>query len=568
MKALLYLLAILVLAIPALGAYEMTLLAVQESDDGYIGSPATITLELQEGKGRVLLETRPLTRTDTQFSTRFAKQYACSFTGVDCSNLDFVYTISSTAPIVGGPSAGAAMSILTIAALSKETLDGSVAITGTINSGGIVGPVGSIKQKIDAAKMAGVKTVIIPLGESSFTEENTTIDLIEYGTSQGIAVYEAGLVDDVVNVFYGEDYKEPLSPNITINEEYEATMNLVAKKLCQRSDQLLHLLPDDENVSRADELLELAKEELANGKTYSAASRCFSANIQLSNAANELMDDEELLTKLDSLQSKINIFKRVIGAWEINSMARLQTSMIVNERITESQNLLDEVRKDENENNSVYLYSYANERLYSAISWSEFGNITGVEIDLTADLEESCTIKLEEATERIQYASSSLPIQIDGIMENLDEARDLQKEGNFIQCLYQASLAKARADTLIGTIGVGTEEQLHTLVDSKIRVAQRNIAKESQRNIFPIAGYAYAEYAQSLLNESPGNAILFSQYALELSNFDLYFTENAQSYNESKKNNFSTEGFELLFIYIIGILTGIVITYVVLTRKE
>ena len=311
MKALLYLLVILVLAIPTLGAYEMTLLAVQESDDGFIGSPATITLELQEGKGRVLLETRPLTRTDTQFSTRFAKQYACSFTGVDCSNLDFVYTISSSAPIVGGPSAGAAMSILTIAALNKETLDESVAITGTINSGGIVGPVGSIKQKIEAAKMAGVKTVIIPLGESSFTDENTTIDLIEYGRSQGITVYEAGLVDDVVDVFFGKNYQEPKTPDVTTNKEYEAIMSKVASKLCARSRQLHERIPEGQNTSSADNLLELAVEELQEEKTYSAASRCFSANIQLSNAVNENLDIEEVESKINDLQKKINFFKEV-----------------------------------------------------------------------------------------------------------------------------------------------------------------------------------------------------------------------------------------------------------------
>ncbi len=567
MKLPLYLLVLLILAVPAFATYEMTLLAVQETDDGYMGSPATITLDIIPGTGKVLLETKPLTRTDTQFSTRFAKQYACAYTQKDCSNIDFIYTISSSAPIVGGPSAGAAMSMLTIAALEEKELDNSVAITGTINSGGIIGPVGSIKEKIDAAKMVDAQTVIIPLGESTHVENNTSTDLIAYGKSLGIDVHEAGIVEDIIDVFYGEPYQQPSTPNIQANDEYERIMSLVAAKLCSRSARLKELVPIAQNVSRADELIQIASDEVKAGRTYSAASRCFSANIILSNAANIYLEEEEAEDRYSSLAKKIDIFSNVVDDWEIDSMAKLQTKMIVNERISESQELLDQAYETESKNDSLYYYSFANERLYSAVSWSEFANITGQEIDLSTNLDVSCRSKIEEASERIQYANSALPIEVDGLVDALNEAKVLEAEDDFVQCLYQASLAKARADTLIGTIGVATEEQLQTLVESKINVAKRNIEKESQRGIFPIAGYAYAEYADSLLEDSPGNAILFSQYALELSNFDLYFSNELTEVNTSPKTKGSAGGYEFLFIYIMGILTGVVIAYIVLSRK-
>ena len=36
-------------------------------------------------------------------------------------------------------------------------------------------------------------------------------------------------------------------------------------------------------------------------------------------------------------------------------------------------------------------------------------------------------------------------------------------------------------------------------------------------------GYSYYEYAQSLREEDPFSALLFTEYALELSNLDIYF---------------------------------------------
>ena len=52
--------------------YHMKLLAVQDNDGTYTGSDADLFLELKEGSGRVFLETFPLTKMDTQISTRFA----------------------------------------------------------------------------------------------------------------------------------------------------------------------------------------------------------------------------------------------------------------------------------------------------------------------------------------------------------------------------------------------------------------------------------------------------------------------------------------------------------------
>src|SRR3989344_2853582 len=149
--------------------YHLKLLAVQEGPNGALsGSDADLYLELKEGTGRVFLDTYPLTKMDTQISTRFAKEIACYQYDLPCDYYDFIYTIKASSNIIGGPSAGAAIAALTtIAVLDLDYNDGDTAITGTINSGGIIGPVGGTKQKLEAASELGLKKVLIAKGTAA-----------------------------------------------------------------------------------------------------------------------------------------------------------------------------------------------------------------------------------------------------------------------------------------------------------------------------------------------------------------------------------------------------------------
>ena len=142
--------------------YQTKLLAVHEENGNYQGSDADLFLEIREGRGRIFLETIPLTKIDTQISTRFAKEVACSHFNLDCEKYDFIYTIRAKSNIIGGPSAGASIAALTTIAVLDLDYDKNIAVTGTINSGGIVGPVGGVKEKVEAASKAGLKKALIP----------------------------------------------------------------------------------------------------------------------------------------------------------------------------------------------------------------------------------------------------------------------------------------------------------------------------------------------------------------------------------------------------------------------
>lgn len=63
---------------------------------------------------------------------------------------------------VDGPSAGAAMAVAAISALTGRPVDGSCAITGEISVQGQIKPVGGVPEKVEAARRAGLVRVYVP----------------------------------------------------------------------------------------------------------------------------------------------------------------------------------------------------------------------------------------------------------------------------------------------------------------------------------------------------------------------------------------------------------------------
>ena len=63
---------------------------------------------------------------------------------------------------VDGPSAGIAMAVAAVSALTGQPVDGTAAVTGEIGVQGDALPVGGVPAKVEAARLAGLKRVLIP----------------------------------------------------------------------------------------------------------------------------------------------------------------------------------------------------------------------------------------------------------------------------------------------------------------------------------------------------------------------------------------------------------------------
>ena len=557
------------------GVGHMPLLAVSQTKDGYEGSSAHLYLEITPGTGRVFIETYPLTKLDTQISTRFAREIACKYADVNCDNYDFFYTIRADSSIIGGPSAGAAISALTVAMLENINLDEDITITGTINSGGIIGPVGGLKEKINAASELKIKKVLIPAGTRFLKEEdNKTIDLVEYGNEKSISVVEVSDLDDVLYEFTGKK-KEIKNESLEISDEYSGIMKILAERLCNKSYALKEEFEKlktgelDENLIQIEEnaknLTEKGEAAFNKNTLYSAASFCFGANTKYKQLIFLMQDmkKKDIAEKIKSTRDEIKDFDSGLP-FKYETITDLQTYAVVKERLIESEDYIDlsEEQLGKGEiNESIGSLAYAIERFYSAKAWSEFFNNKGEKFDFNKEvLKSSCITKILEAEERYQYVMLFFPDFLADTKKEIDLAYSDMEDENYDLCLFKASKAKAESDIILSTLGV-EEEHVDDLLNKKLEIVGRNIAETSKRGLFPIIGYSYYEYAKSLKDDDKYSALLYAEYALELSNLDIYF-------DNSKKTPMIYIDKSFLSVFILGILIGLLLGLLLFRRKK
>ena len=133
------------------------------------GVATVLKVGIKPGNGKVLVDINNiLFWLDTQQSIQTAKRVAEEVTKADLSKFDLIYSLEEiNASVVEGPSAGAALTIATIAAIEGKELTTKVMITGTINPDGSIGPVGGIIPKAQAAKEIGATTFLVPEGQGT-----------------------------------------------------------------------------------------------------------------------------------------------------------------------------------------------------------------------------------------------------------------------------------------------------------------------------------------------------------------------------------------------------------------
>ncbi len=182
------------------------------------GAMINISVEIRPGKGRVLVQTRPLMGTVFEDAANTAVFEAQSKAGKDISGSDVIFSIESQQqiPSVDGPSAGALMTLLVISALENKVLKNDVTLTGTIDQYGHVGAIGGVIEKAKAAKENGKNLFLLPSENSmlvQYTERTREIG--------GITIIQQ--VPESINA------KEYIESNIGIKVEYVNNIDDVLK---------------------------------------------------------------------------------------------------------------------------------------------------------------------------------------------------------------------------------------------------------------------------------------------------------------------------------------------------
>jgi len=506
---------------------HMKLLAVEESADEAKGTIADLGLRTVKGHGEVYTATFPLTEMDTQISTRVAKDIACEFAAKRCNDVDFLYTIKSNSSIIGGPSGGAALSVLTAAELKGKKIDDKISITGTINSGGLIGPVGGLIQKIKAASLEGLNTVLIPKGtryvdiinRSNITK---TVDLVEYGKDVNITVIEVSTLSEAYSYFTHTKYEEPII-NLKVDESYKTTMKMLADMLCNRTNELKTVL-DWNDTKEVKNLSAKAKLNYDLGNYYTAASYCFGENLVYQKERYSELSYFELQEKTEKMHKRILNFKTM----DYDSITDLQIYMVVKERLYEAERwvyLANQSLEKKNLKDAAQQTAYANERIYSAEVWSNFFNNNDEKVMFSQEmLKQGCVTKIEEAKERIQYVKLYFPELVKDTQMELAQAESDLENSQYELCMFKSAKAKADADVILGIMGV-KKEYLDSTIDEKLKVVLKEIAKKTY---FPIVPYSYYEYAQDLKSEDKYSSLLYAEYALELANLEMYYKIDGQ----------------------------------------
>jgi uncharacterized protein len=170
---------------PSYSNMSYSSIVIPAVDEEGNGLTTLLAVQVLPGEGRILTNIdRLLFWTDTQNSIRTSSKVASNITGMNISSYDIIYTILTNATSVEGPSAGAALTVATIAAFEKKPLNPKVMITGSVNHDGTIGPVGQILPKAKAAKEAGAELLLVPLLNSQEVIYETRKYCEQIGISQ------------------------------------------------------------------------------------------------------------------------------------------------------------------------------------------------------------------------------------------------------------------------------------------------------------------------------------------------------------------------------------------------
>jgi predicted S18 family serine protease len=165
---------------------------VQVTQNGYFpvqqvvteGTMINISVEIRPGQGRVLVETTPLMGVVFQDAANTAVSVAQNRTGTSLAGSDVIFSVEAEneIPEIDGPSAGALMTTLVMAAVEHETPRNDITLTGTIDMNGKIGAIGGVLEKAQAARDSGKTEILLPRENARLVQYLETTRTVRGGT--------------------------------------------------------------------------------------------------------------------------------------------------------------------------------------------------------------------------------------------------------------------------------------------------------------------------------------------------------------------------------------------------
>jgi predicted S18 family serine protease len=590
-------LKLLLISLVIFGLYEsnssyantVSLLAVSENSDGDIVSGSVIDLKLvtKPGSGNVFIKQGSLVEIDTQISITNSNKIACNLFKLDCDSYDFYYEFDSNSLVLKGPSASSAIAILTAKTVNREKIrTDDVVITGSLNSGGIIGVVGGVDKKIETAVKKGFDKVLVP----AFSDFNKT------KVYSDIKVIRSVDIIDAYNEFNGNKYSLELEK--VESSEYQLLMKKLSDDMCARAYDINDSINYDliKENSTEEMLIESSISSLNDSKIadlkgnyYSMGSYCYNANLNLKNTFENLQNlslvnrDIKMVEFEKTVKSSLDLFEsneyksnirtlndfyvylilidRTYEALEIiESANELKLNLSNFERFNESKNSTELVINDSVvlslENNILLqknrLHSYSVERFYTVSLWEKFISHTGPEIVFDE-------LKVSDVCRKVNREISIkkellLSYDIDVFEELINE--QLEYDGIFKNkylCIYKGLELDGRINTVLNSAGITSIEEKE-FIDKFVELTTTRINLNSHGS-FPFIPTIYSEYSGDLIAQGDvGSGLLYSNYAMSYSSLNLYLEDDSVKIEEVFEL-----GFERLFDNLFFVVTILIV---------
>ena len=191
----------------------------------------------------------------------------------------------------------------------------------------------------------------------------------------------------------------------------------------------------------------------------------------------------------------------------------------------------------------------------------QFFSVEGKKFKVDKDtLRDSCLQKISEAEERHQYASLFIgQFNVLNIIDKIESAKEAQIKGEFELCLIKAAQAKAEANAILSSMGL-SDDNIDEFIESKITAVEKVISDNSAEGIFPILGYSYYQYANTLKKSEKYMVMIYLEYALEMSELSIYFPAEDELLRKAN-GTFQLKRDYLLIL--VGFLIGVLVTMII-----
>jgi uncharacterized protein len=491
-----------------------------------VGSPSVLNLTLTNGTGQIFLASVPLVQTSTQAQAVVSTQTACFLLNINCNKYNFYYSISSQSSEVGGPSAGAAFTILAMAALLNVSIKPNVAMTGIALPDGGIGLVGDVSEKSEAAANIGIKYFLYPVGD------NVTASAINYDSLHGETLIPVSNIFQAFAYFTGYNITQNYS--FSIPSWYNTFQNYSFIQIYNYQESILKNLSNysGSNVNvymlmaEAKPLLNKEYKLYLQGLGYLASSIAVNSSIPALVKAQFLAGNFSLPQAISDEAAAINDTLLYVEHKAYNASTEVFVTTAI-ERVYEAQNYLNlakEALSIGDYSTALDFYAYAVTKQVTARFWDAFLPYSAVPFNQSS-LYGLANFYLYAAQSYETYSSAiSYPSDLAAYYLNLSQYEF--EQGNYIKSLYDALNSIAESQLAIESINSLSPQSNSTLLNISLDSAKLAIHYAEEAGADPVLGITNFVLANS--------SVYGYKYRLQFAAFSRVFAQ----YEEALANNY------------------------------